>query len=113
MKLLKAYIRPEKAEDVYKALKKQGFCCMTFVDCEGTGQNITDDQEHLSVNYPFAETNKMIRVEILIPKELVRQVVELIKQNSRTGYQGDGMIIVSPVDEVYKIRTDETGVHAI
>jgi nitrogen regulatory protein PII len=35
MKLIKAYIRHRKVGDIYNALKKAGFCCMTFVECEG------------------------------------------------------------------------------
>jgi len=37
MKLVKAYIRHRKMEDVYYASGRNGFCCMTMVDCEGTG----------------------------------------------------------------------------
>jgi len=40
-------------------------------------------------------------------------VVNIIRKNGRTGYNGDGMIIVSPVDDVYKVRTNEKGILAI
>jgi nitrogen regulatory protein P-II 1 len=43
----------------------------------------------------------------------VKEIIKIIKQNGRTGYRGDGIIITSPVDEVFKIRTDETGVLAL
>ena len=113
MKLIKAYIRHRKTEEVYHALKQEGFCCMTFVDCEGTGQYADREAEHISEKYPFAEAYRVIKLEILVADEHLQQVIGIIKQNGRTGYRGDGMIIVSPVDEAYKVRTDETGILAI
>jgi len=101
------------AEDVYNALKKEGFNSMTFVECEGTGQYSDHEKEHISDKYPFANAFRVVKLEILVANEHVQPVVQLIRQHGRTGYRGDGMIIVSPVDEVYKVRTDENGVMAI
>jgi nitrogen regulatory protein P-II 1 len=55
----------------------------------------------------------VVKLEILVEKERVSEMVELIRKNGRTGYRGDGMVIVSPVEEVYKVRTDENGISAI
>ena len=110
MKLIKAYIRHRKTEDVFHALTKAGYCCMTFVECEGTGQYSDLEKEHISTKYPFASAYRVIKLEMLVAGgKDVEPVVEIIRKNGRTGYRGDGMIIVSPVDEVYKIRTDEKG----
>ena len=113
MKLIKAYIRRRKVEDVYHALKKAGYCCMTLVECEGTGQYSDHEKEHLSDKYPFADAYQVIKLEILVAQEHVNRIVDIVRENGRTGYRGDGMIIVSPVDEVYKVRTDESGIMAI
>ena len=113
MKLIKAYIRHRKLEEVYNTLKKEGFCCMTFVECEGTGQYSDREKEHISDKYPFAEAYRVIKLEILIAEEHVSTVVDLIRKKARTGYRGDGLIIVSPVDEVFKVRTDENGILAV
>ena len=113
MKLIKAYIRERMTEDVYNALRTEGYCCMTFVQCEGTGQYSDHEKEHISDKYPFADAFKVIKLEMLIANEHVEPVVQVIRQHGRTGYRGDGMIIVSPVDEVYKVRTDEKGIMAI
>lgn len=113
MKLIKAYIRHRKTEEVHDAMKKAGFCCMTFVECEGTGQYSDHEREHISEKYPFADAYKVIKLEVLLADEHVQSVIDLIKRNARTGYSGDGMIIVSPVDEVYKVRNDETGILAV
>lgn len=113
MKLFKAYIRYRKVEEVHLALKKAGFCCMTFVQCEGTGRYTDHEREHISDKYPFAEAYRVIKIEILSRDEDVEKLVNLIRENGRTGYSGDGMIIVSPVEQTYKIRTDEKGVDVI
>ena len=113
MKLIKAYIRYRKTEHVFKALKNAGFTNITFVECEGTGQYSDQEQEHFSDKYPFATSFKVIKLEILVPDDRLPKVIEIIRTNGRTGYQGDGMIIVSPVDEVYKIKNDEMGTNAI
>lgn len=113
MKLVKAYIRKRKVEEVYAALKENGYCCMTFVQCEGTGQYSDHEKEHISDKYPFAEAYKVVKLEILAAAEHVKQVVQIIRENGRTGYSGDGMILVSHVEEAYKIRTDEKGLMVI
>ncbi len=73
---------------------------MTFVECEGTGRYSDHEEEHISEKYPFADAYRVIKLEILVSKENVDQVVEIIRENGRTGYRGDGMILVSPINEV-------------
>ncbi|MFO7873742.1 MAG: P-II family nitrogen regulator [Bacteroidales bacterium] len=113
MKLIKAYIRHRKVKDVFEALKKEGFCCMTFVECEGTGHYSDREKEHISEKYPFADAYRVIKLEIVVVSEHIKPVVEIIRKNGRTGYSGDGMIVISPVEEVYKVRNDESGISAI
>lgn len=113
MKLIKAYIRQRKTEEVYEALKREGYRSMTLVECEGTGQYSDHEKEHISEKYPFADAYKVIKLEILASDEHVAKIVQIIKLNGRTGYRGDGMILISPVDEAFKVRTDETGVLSI
>lgn len=113
MKLIKAYIRYRMVEDVYYALKKEGYCCMTLVECEGTGQYSDQEKTHISNKYPFADAYKKIKLELLVDDSHVDPVINLIRVNGRTGYRGDGMIIVSQVEDAYKVRTDEKGFLAI
>ncbi len=113
MKLIKAYIRHRMVEKVYHALKDAGFCCMTFVECEGTGHYSDHEKEHISFKYPFADAYRVIKLEILLAEEHVQKIIGVIRKSGRTGYQGDGMIIISSVDNVYKIRTDEEGILVI
>ncbi|MDA3820664.1 MAG: P-II family nitrogen regulator [Candidatus Delongbacteria bacterium] len=113
MKLIKAYIRQRKMDEVYHSLKSDGFCCMTMAECEGTGRYSDREKEHISDKYPFAAAYRVIKLEILVANEHVKKVISIIRKSGRTGYKGDGMIIISPVDEVYKVRTDEKGILAV
>jgi nitrogen regulatory protein P-II 1 len=113
VKLIKAYLRYRKLEEVYKALNKSGYCCMTFVECEGTGQYCDHEKVHISDKYSFAEAYRVVKLEIVALDENILKIIKIIKQNGRTGYCGDGIIIISPVDEVFKVRTDEKGVLAL
>ena len=113
MKLIKAYIRNGKAEEVYNALNNEGFCSMTFVECEGTGKYSDHEKQHISDKYPFAEAYRVIKLEILVPDEHINDIVAIIRRYGRTGYRGDGMVIISPVDSVFKVRTDQEGVQSI
>lgn len=113
MKLIKAYIRHRKINDVYNSLKASGYCCMTMVECEGTGKYSDHEKQHISEKYPFADAYRVIKLEILVSKSDVKKVVDIIKKSARTGYRGDGMIIVSKVEKVYKIRTDDNSFELI
>ena len=113
MKLIKAYIRYRKIDQVYKTLVEAGFRSMTFVECEGTGKYADHEEDHISSNYPFANSYRVIKLENRIRDDQVDQVIEIVRKSGRTGYQGDGMILVSPVEEVYKIRTNEKGIAVV
>ena len=55
----------------------------------------------------FIEYAKKTKLEIVVPDELAERVVDVISLNAHTGLPGDGLIFVSPVNEVVKIRTGE------
>jgi nitrogen regulatory protein P-II 1 len=59
------------------------------------------------------ETNPKIKLEIVVPDDLLDEVVEIIRSRAHTGRPGDGKIFVSSVDEVIKIRTAERGDAAV
>ena len=54
-----------------------------------------------------------IKMEIIVPDDLVPQVVETVEKSARTGRIGDGKIFVTNVEEVVRIRTGERGHDAI
>lgn len=113
MKLIKAYIRKRKLEEVYKALKQEGYDSMTMIEGEGTGTFSDHEREYISDKYTFVEAYMVIKLEILVPENDAKRIIQIIRKNARTGYTGDGLIIVVPAEEVYKIRTGEKGIEAI
>jgi len=50
MKLIKAFIRHRKTEQVYNAIKNGGYCCMTIVEYDGTGQYSDYEKDHINDN---------------------------------------------------------------
>ncbi len=113
MKLIIAYLRQRKTEEVYTALRKEGCCCMTFIDCEGTGNYSDHSREHISKKYSFADAYRVIKLEILVKDKNVNHIISLIRQSARTGHPGDGMILTAPIEEAYKVKTDAKGISVI
>ena len=54
-----------------------------------------------------------VKLEVAVGEDLVDRVIEAIESAARTGKIGDGKIFVSPLEQVVRIRTGETGVNAI
>lgn len=113
MKLIIAYLRQRKTEEVYAALRKERYCCMTFIECEGTGDYSDHSKEHISKKYSFTDAYRVIKLEILVEDDNVGHVISLLRQSARTGYPGDGMILSVPLEEVYKVKSDEKGFSVI
>ena len=113
MKEIKAIIRPSKLLDVTEALNEiEGLPGVTVSEIKGFGKGrakIAQDK----VVYEMVEFIPRIQLEVVVHKEMVDQVVNVIQRHSHTGNTGDGKIFVSTVDEVVKIRTNERGREAI
>jgi nitrogen regulatory protein P-II 1 len=86
LKMIHAIIRPERLEDVKKALEKEGFYGLTIVDVRGRGR-----QEDTAAG----------------------KVVDIIRVAATTGEVGDGKIFITPVEEAVRIRTGEKGEEAL
>jgi nitrogen regulatory protein P-II 1 len=113
MKEIKAIIQPFMLSRVIEALKAtEDLPGVTVSEVIGFGKAraLTASQP---VELDLVDYTKKVKLEIVIPDHLVRQVVETITLNARTGGAGDGKIFVSSVDEVIKIRTGEAGDLAI
>ena len=54
-----------------------------------------------------------VKLEIVVPDQMVHQVIDAIEKSAKTGRIGDGKIFVSPVDEAVRIRTGERAEEAI
>lgn len=108
MKEIKAYVRPDRVDNVVRELEQAGFCCMTIVNVSGLGGFADPKKAKYSFEY-VEKYSKVIKIELVCGDEHVDAAVDAIIKKGRTQKPGDGIIFVSPVDKAVKIRTGEAG----
>ncbi len=115
MKLIVAIIRPEKLEDVQRALAERDVYLMTVTDVRGCGRQggYTELYRGTEVNVRLVSK---LKLEIAVTEPFVEAAVEAIVHAARTGVTGtigDGKIFVLPLEDCVRIRTGERGSEAI
>ena len=111
MRKLEAIIRPSCLHLVREGLKAIGIEGMTVSQVTGFGQEIGYQKQFRGQPIEVENIEKL-KIELLIPKDLVNTVVDVICTNSRTGNIGDGKITIIPVEQLIRIRTGETDTDA-
>ncbi|WP_338252154.1 P-II family nitrogen regulator [Pyrodictium abyssi] len=106
MKKIEAIIRPEKLEQVKKALEENGYTGMTVIEVRGRGEQRGIKLQFRGRSITVDLLTK-IKIEIVTPDEDVDKIVEIIAKNARTGRPGDGRIFIIPVEKAIRIRTGE------
>lgn len=104
MKMIRAFIRPEKEQEVVLALEGAGFPSVTKMPVFGRGK-----QKGLQVGPVHYDELPKTLLLIVVDDEDEKKVVKLIQEKAKTGFIGDGKIFVSPVDTAYTVRTGEEG----
>jgi len=112
MKKIEAIVKPFKLDEVKNALTKIGVQGMTMTEVVGFGRQKGHTETYRGAEYKTDFLPKS-KIEIIVPDELVTQVIETIERAAKTGKIGDGKIFIMPVDEVIRIRTGERGKDAI
>ncbi len=112
MKKIEAIIRPFKLDDVREALSEIGVRGMTITEVKGYGRQKGHTEMYRGSEYKIDFLPK-IKVEIVAKDAGVDRIVQTIIKAAKTGQVGDGKIFVSPVEDVIRIRTDESGDAAI
>jgi nitrogen regulatory protein P-II 1 len=112
MKKVEAIIKPFKLDEVKESLSEIGVHGMTVTEVKGFGRTGGKKEVYRGSAYVVDFVPK-VKLEIIVPEDSVRQVVNAIVEAAKTGRIGDGKIFVTPVDEVIRIRTGETGEDAI
>lgn len=112
MKLIIAYIQPEKLNDVKQELYKAEVFKMSVTNAVGCGQQKGYHESYRGVDI---EVNllKKVRLEIAVNEDFVQPTVDAIIKGARTGEIGDGKIFIVDLVECIRIRTGETGNMAI
>lgn len=112
MKEIVAIIRPDKLEDVKKSLEEIGCNGVTVIEVKGRGRQLGVTESYRGSDYRIDLLPKT-RLEIIINDEDVEKITDAIVKTAQTGDIGDGKIFISPVEEVIRIRTGESGEEAV
>jgi nitrogen regulatory protein PII len=112
MKKIEAIVKPFKLEEVKDALSAAGVEGMTVSEVKGFGRQKGHTEIYRGNEYTVDFLPK-IKIEIVLPDNMVANAVEAIVKAARTGKIGDGKVFVSPVEDAIRIRTEERGDHAV
>ena len=112
MKLITAILKPFKLDDVRESLSEIGVQGITVTEVKGFGRQKGHTELYRGAEYVVDFLPK-VKLEIAMTDEMVDAAIEAITRVASTGKIGDGKIFVSPLEQVIRIRTGETGANAI
>ena len=112
MKMVTAVIKPFKLDDAREALSTIGVQGITVTEVKGFGRQKGHTEHYRGAEYVVDFLPK-IRLEIALEESQVEPVIEALTKAASTGKIGDGKIFVSPLEQVIRIRTGETGADAL
>lgn len=112
MKKIEAIIKPFKLDDVKEALQEIGIQGLSVSEIKGFGRQKGHTELYRGAEY-IVDFLPKVKVEAVLPDDLVEAAIEAIISAARTDRIGDGKIFVTPVEQVIRIRTGETGEDAL
>lgn len=112
MKLVTAIVKPFRLDDVRNALSEVGIQGMTVSEVKGFGRQRGHTELYRGAEYVVDFLPKA-KIEVAVADDIVERVVEAIVDAAKTGKVGDGKIFVTPIEQVWRIRTGETGDSAL
>ncbi len=112
MKMIEAIIQPEQLDSVKQELYKENVGKMTVFQVKGCGQQMGYSESYRGVTHQINLLPKVC-IRIGVNDDFVDKTVKAIIKGAKTGNIGDGKIFVLPLEQCYRIRTDEEGDAAI
>ena len=112
MKKIEAMIKPFKLDDVRESLSDIGISGMTITEVRGFGRQKGHTELYRGAEY-MVDFLPKVKLEVVVPDELVDQCIEDIIETAQTGKIGDGKIFVYNVERAIRIRTGEENEDAI
>ena len=112
MKKIEGIIRSERLQEVQDALDELGVSGLTVSEVMGCGR-----QKGYTEQYRGSRANisllPKLKVESVVPDEVVDKAVDAVVGGAYTGETGDGRVFVYDVEQAIRIRTGERGPDAI
>ena len=112
MKKIEAIIRPHKLEDIREALLEIGIQGMTISEVRGFGRQKGHTEMYRGAEYKIDFLPK-IKLETVVADHILQKAIDTIIKIGKTGKVGDGKIFISTIDEVIRLRTEESGETAL
>ena len=112
MKKVEAIIRHFKLDEVKDALTERGVTGMTITEVRGFGRQKGHTEMYRGTEYEVDFVPK-IKIEAVVSDAMLKTVLDTIIHSAQTGQVGDGKIFVTDLAEAVRIRTGESGEHAI
>ena len=112
MKKILAVIKPFKVDEVKDALTGININGMTISEVKGFGRQKGHKEVYRGAEYQTDFVPK-VEIKIVVDDDQVDTVVEAIIGAAKTGKIGDGKIFILPIEDVIRIRTNETGIEAL
>jgi nitrogen regulatory protein PII len=108
MKLVTAIVKPFRLDDVRNALSEVGIQGMTVSEVKGFGRQRGHTELYRGAEYVVDFLPKA-KIEVAVSDDMVERVVDAVIAAAKTGKVGDGKIFVTGLEQVWRIRTGETG----
>lgn len=112
MKKIEAIIRPFKLDEVKEALLEEGIRGLTITEVRGYGRQKGHTEVYRGSEYQIEFIPK-VKIEVVVEENMTDTVISAILRVAKTGQVGDGKIFISDVQDVIRIRTDESGKEAL
>ncbi|MBT8086158.1 MAG: P-II family nitrogen regulator [Woeseia sp.] len=112
MKLVTAIVKPFRLDDVRSALSEVGIQGMTVSEVKGFGRQRGHTELYRGAEYVVDFLPKA-KIEVAVADDRVEEIIETIVNSAKTGKVGDGKIFVTNLEQVFRIRTGETGNSAL
>ncbi len=111
LRKIECFVQPFKLDELTAALVKAGIDGMSVSEVRGFGrQQGASDPEVQPGEIRFRDK---LKLEIVVPEELVDSLIRIIQRTARTGGIGAGKLFVLQVEDAVRIRTQEAGRRAV
>ena len=112
LKKIEAIVREDKANDIKEALAEIGIVGLNMFEVRGHGRQGGIQLVGRAGVYQVNMLPK-IQINIVLNERNLDDAIEVILKTAYTGEPGDGIIFVTAVEDVIRVRTRERGEEAM